>query len=68
MATYVQLDGLRTWYDEHGTGEPLVLLHPGLVDSRAFAPNLAGLARRARHVDPAACDPKAVCEIITTPT
>jgi pimeloyl-ACP methyl ester carboxylesterase len=44
MATYVELDGLRTWYDEHGTGEPLVLLHPGLVDSRAFAPNLEALA------------------------
>jgi DNA-binding transcriptional MerR regulator len=35
---------------------------------RATRAHLAGLARRARHVDPAACDPKAVCEIITTPT
>jgi hypothetical protein len=26
MATYVNLDGVRTWYDETGTGEPLVLL------------------------------------------
>jgi hypothetical protein len=49
MATYVDLDGVRTWYDEAGTGEPLVLLHPcgAGVDSRAFGPNLGALAERA---------------------
>jgi pimeloyl-ACP methyl ester carboxylesterase len=48
MATYVDLDGVRTWYEETGAGEPLVLLHPGGggVDSRAFAPNLGALAAR----------------------
>ena len=42
MANYVELNGIHTWYDEQGTGEPLVLLHPGGVgvDSRAFEPNL----------------------------
>lgn len=30
--TVVELGGVRTWYDEVGSGEPLVLLHPGLVD------------------------------------
>jgi pimeloyl-ACP methyl ester carboxylesterase len=46
MAEYVDLNGIRTWYDEQGDGEPLVLLHPGGVgvDSRAFGPNLAPLA------------------------
>jgi pimeloyl-ACP methyl ester carboxylesterase len=46
MAIYVELNGLQTWYDEQGAGEPLVLLHPGGVgvDSRAFAPNLTALA------------------------
>ena len=29
MANSVELNGIRTWYDEQGTGEPLVLLHPG---------------------------------------
>ena len=33
------------WYAEHGQGQPLVLLHPAPVDSRAFAPNLDGLSR-----------------------
>jgi pimeloyl-ACP methyl ester carboxylesterase len=53
MANYEQLDGVRTWYDEHGDGEALVLLHPGGagVDARAFAPNLGALAARF-HVYP----------------
>ena len=40
MAGYVDLGGVRTWYDEHGEGEPLALLHPGGADARAWAPNL----------------------------
>ncbi len=52
MANYVDLAGVRTWYDEHGAGEPLVLLHPGLVDSRAFGPNLDALAARFRTFTP----------------
>ncbi|MGH2726979.1 MAG: alpha/beta fold hydrolase [Actinomycetota bacterium] len=45
MPNYVVLNGLRTWYDEQGAGEPLVLLHPGGVgvDSRTFGPNLGAL-------------------------
>lgn len=46
MAGYVQLGDVNTWYDEHGEGEPLVLLHPGGADARAFAPNLDALAAR----------------------
>lgn len=48
MADYVSLPGVRTWFDEHGDGEPLVLLHPGGagVDARAFGPNTGPLAAR----------------------
>ncbi|MEO3747514.1 alpha/beta hydrolase [Plantactinospora sp. B5E13] len=46
MGTYVQLGAVKTWYDEHGAGEPLVLLHGGLVDARFFAPNIGPLAER----------------------
>src|SRR4051794_11556022 len=46
MAQYVQLGEVRTWYDEHGDGEPLVLLHGGLVDARWFEPNVGPLAER----------------------
>ena len=46
MAKYVQLGAVKTWYDEHGEGEPLVLMHGGLVDARFFEPNLAALTER----------------------
>lgn len=36
--------GIQTWYGERGEGPPLVLLHPGLVDSRAMTPTVEGLA------------------------
>ena len=49
---YVDLNGVRTWFDEQGSGEPLVLLHPGLVDSRAFGPNRDALAARFRTFTP----------------
>jgi pimeloyl-ACP methyl ester carboxylesterase len=46
MAEYVQLGAVKTWYDEHGSGAPLVLMHGGLVDARFFAPNLGSLDER----------------------
>jgi pimeloyl-ACP methyl ester carboxylesterase len=46
MPTYVQLGAVSTWYEEHGQGDPLVLLHGGLVDARFFEPNLPALAER----------------------
>jgi len=52
MATYIRLDGVPTWYDEHGQGEPLVLLHPGGADVRAFAPNLDAWAAHFRVLTP----------------
>jgi pimeloyl-ACP methyl ester carboxylesterase len=46
MAGYVTVNGVRTWYDERGAGDPLVLLHGGLGDARVFDGNLAALADR----------------------
>jgi pimeloyl-ACP methyl ester carboxylesterase len=47
MARYVDLNGVRTWYDERGTGDPVVLLHGGHgTDSRVFAGNVSSLADR----------------------
>jgi pimeloyl-ACP methyl ester carboxylesterase len=44
METYVQTGHVRTWYADYGQGEPLVLMHGGLVDARFFEPNLDALA------------------------
>ena len=44
MAGYVTLGEVRTWYDERGSGEPVVLLHGALGDSAVFDGNLAALA------------------------
>jgi pimeloyl-ACP methyl ester carboxylesterase len=38
---YLELGDVNTWWDEHGEGAPLVLLHPGGADSRAFDTTLA---------------------------
>jgi pimeloyl-ACP methyl ester carboxylesterase len=46
MADYVDLGGVRTWYDERGEGEPLLLLHGGSVDARFFDKNVDALADR----------------------
>lgn len=46
MAEYVQLGDVKAWYEDHGSGDPLVLLHGGLVDARFFEPNLGPLAER----------------------
>lgn len=44
MSGYVQLGEVNTYYERDGAGEPLVLLHPGFADSRAFEQNVPGLA------------------------
>jgi pimeloyl-ACP methyl ester carboxylesterase len=44
MAGYMQLGAVKTWYDERGSGDPLVLMHGGLVDNRFFEPNIDALA------------------------
>jgi pimeloyl-ACP methyl ester carboxylesterase len=46
VAGYVDLPGVRTWYDELGSGDPLVLLHGGLADARFFEHNIGPLAER----------------------
>lgn len=44
--------GHQFWYDEHGDGEALVALHPGLVDARAFGPNMTAWSKRFRVYTP----------------
>jgi pimeloyl-ACP methyl ester carboxylesterase len=43
MGDYVQLGEVRTWYDERGRGEPLLLAHGGVSDARFFDKNVDAL-------------------------
>jgi pimeloyl-ACP methyl ester carboxylesterase len=52
MGEYVQLGDVRTWYDRRGDGDPLVLMHGGLVDSRSFVHNIDALAEHFRVFTP----------------
>jgi pimeloyl-ACP methyl ester carboxylesterase len=52
MSEYVQLGDVSTWYDQRGDGDPLVLMHGGLVDARAFAHNIDALAEHFRVFTP----------------
>ena len=49
---YVQLGDVHAYYEEDGDGDPLVLVHPGLADSRAFEEYLPALAERFRVYRP----------------
>jgi pimeloyl-ACP methyl ester carboxylesterase len=44
--TYADVGGVKTWYAEHGTGDPLVLLHGGLTDASEFGATIPALAER----------------------
>ena len=52
MAAHVAVNGVLMWFDERGEGDPLVLLHGGLTDSRDFSGNLDTLASRFRLLLP----------------
>jgi len=42
--SYADVNGLSLYYEEHGSGEPLVLLHGGLGAAELWAPVLPALA------------------------
>ncbi|WP_026413485.1 alpha/beta fold hydrolase [Actinomadura oligospora] len=52
-AGYAQVNGLNMYYEEHGEGEPLVLLHGGLLTVEgSFAAMLPELAKNFRVIAP----------------
>src|SRR5213593_3895390 len=42
---YADVNGIKLYYETHGTGHPLVLLHGGLGATPMFGPNLPALAK-----------------------
>ena len=50
MGDYIDIGGINTWYDEQGTGDPLVLLHGGLCTNETWGAQLPVFAERFRVV------------------
>jgi pimeloyl-ACP methyl ester carboxylesterase len=47
---YVAANGVNYWFEIHGKGEPLVLLHGGLFSTGMFGPTLPKLAENRRVI------------------
>ena len=47
---YVAANGVSYWYEIHGKGEPLLLLHGGLFSTGMFGPTLTKLAETHRVI------------------
>src|SRR2546426_11838842 len=43
--TYADVNGIKLYYEIHGTGRPVILLHGGLGAIEMFGPNLPALAK-----------------------
>ena len=42
---YAPVNGLKMYYEIHGSGAPLVLIHGGVVGISMFGPNVEALAK-----------------------
>ena len=49
---YVQANGLNMYYEEYGSGKPLILLHGGTVTSQMWRPFLSSLVPHFRIIAP----------------
>ena len=49
---YADVDGLKLYYEIHGSGRPLILLHGGLMSGATFGPVLGLLAEHHQVVVP----------------
>src|ERR671928_35276 len=43
---YAEVNGINLYFETHGTGRPLILLHGGLMSGETFGPVLPALAER----------------------
>jgi len=52
VGDYVDANGVHTYYEQHGSGDPLLLLHGGLAAAESFAQQTPVFAERYRVVIP----------------
>src|SRR5215218_11344481 len=48
--TYAEVNGINLYYETHGSGRPLILLHGGLGSGEMFGPTLPALAAKHRVI------------------
>jgi pimeloyl-ACP methyl ester carboxylesterase len=46
IGEYAEVNGINLYYETHGTGRPMILLHGGLMSGEMFGPILPSLAER----------------------
>jgi len=49
---YAKVNGINLYYETHGSGRPLILLHGGLMSSETFGPVLPQLSERHQVIAP----------------
>jgi pimeloyl-ACP methyl ester carboxylesterase len=49
---YAEVNGVHMYYEKHGTGRPLILLHGGLASGEMFGPILPALAESHQVIVP----------------
>ena len=47
---YAEVNGIKLYYEKHGQGKPLILLHGGLGSSEMFGPTLPALAAKRQVI------------------
>src|SRR6202049_2535986 len=52
IGQYAKVNGLNLYYETHGAGRPLILLHGGLMSNETFGPVLPPLAERHQVIAP----------------
>ena len=52
MGRYIDIGAVKTWYDEQGEGDPLVLLHGGLVPNESWGMQMREFSARFRVLAP----------------
>ena len=50
MTGYAPIGELQLYYESHGSGDPLIVLHGGLGSTQVNVPDLAALARTRRVI------------------
>ena len=48
--SYAEVNGINLYYETHGDGQPLILLHGGLMSGEAFGPLIPALATNHRVI------------------